>query len=130
VNEAGYDRRMALSTRARVVTGSLVALAVMAAVLVWQLFAPGDPPPVQLAGCDIATLNYTFKRDGGVSYRDYDLYCIVRAATPPPACDEVMARYLASKGPLPTDLNVHVRGEDFTSPDVCRRHYRGDGTPE
>jgi hypothetical protein len=40
-----------------------------------------------------------------------------------------MARYIRAKGPLPKDVNVKVRREDSMTPDICRGHFHGDGTP-
>jgi hypothetical protein len=122
---------MATSNRSRLVLAAVgvFVFCSTAAFVLWQLFAPGDQPDFQIAGCDISLLNETFKPEGGPSYRDYDLLCVVRGKSPPPACDEVMARYLAVKGPLPKNVHVRVRGEDNLSPDFCHRQYLGDGSP-
>jgi len=94
----------------------------------WEIFAPGDPPPVRLPGCDIVFLHEAYKLDAGVGYRDYDLGCVVSASAPPPSCDDVMAGYVHAKGPLPKDVDVRVLGHEPMAPDICRAHYRGDGT--
>jgi hypothetical protein len=108
--------------------GALVSGLVL--FVLWEVFAPGERPPVLLAGCDLAVVNLTFKRDAGVDYRDYDLNCFVTGSASPPLCDDVIARYIATEGPLPKDVNVIVRrGDEPRSPDICRRHYHGDGTP-
>jgi hypothetical protein len=109
--------------------GVVAVLAVGLALLVlWEIFAPGDPPPVQLPGCDIVFLHEAYKLDAGVGYRDYDLICIVNGSASPPACDDVMAGYVHAKGPLPKDVDVLVRRHEPAAPDICRTHYRGDGT--
>lgn len=101
----------------------------MALFVLWEIYAPGDPPPFQITGCEIAFLHESSKHDAGVSYRDYDLICIVRGSTPPPSCDDVIARYVATQGPLPKDVDVRVhRGDQPRAPDICRSHYHGDGT--
>lgn len=103
----------------------------MAALLlfgVWEIYAPGDPPEFRIVGCDFVALHETPKRDGGLAYRDYDLICIVKGSAPAPPCDEVIARLLSVKGPLPKDVNVRVRREDNGAPDICWSHYHGDGT--
>jgi hypothetical protein len=104
------------------VVGSLVLF------LLWEIFAPGDPPQVQLPGCDIVFLHEAYKLDAGVGYRDYDLICIVNGSASPPACDDVMAGYVHAKRPLPKDVDVRVRRHEPAAPDICRTHYRGDGT--
>jgi hypothetical protein len=106
-----------------------MALAALLLFMAWEVYAPGEPPEIQLAGCDFVFLHETPKHDAGAMWRDYDLACIVTRTSPPPLCDDVMARYLAAKGPLPKDVNVIVRGEQPGAPDVCRRKYYGDGTP-
>ena len=102
--------------------------AISAAFVLWEIFAPGDEPPVQLPGCDIVFLHEAYKLDAGVRYRDYDLICIVRGSAPPPPCDYVMAGYIQAKGPLPKDVDVRVRRDDSRTSDICRTHYRRDGT--
>ena len=111
------------------VFGVLAALVVgFVPFVLWEIFAPGDPPPVQLPGCDIVFLHEAYKLDAGVGYRDYALICIVNGSASPPACDDVMAGYVLAKGPLPKDVDVRVRRHEPAAPDICRTHYRGDGT--
>ncbi len=96
--------------------------------VLWEIFAPGERPPVQLPGCKIVFLHEAYKLDAGVGYRDFDLICVVSGSAPPPPCDDVIAGYLRAKGPLPKDVDVRVLREDSRTPDICRVHYRGDGT--
>ncbi len=111
------------------VLGGIAVVAVGLALLVlWEPFAPGAAPAIQLPGCDVIFLHEAYKLDGGVGYRDYDLICIVNSSASLPACDDVMAEYVHSKGPLPKDVDVRVRRHEPVAPDICRTHYRGDGT--
>lgn len=118
---------MTRRARAGVALGAL-ALAALLLLGLWQVYAPGAPPEVEIRGCDFVFLHESQKLDAGATYRDYDLLCVVKASPTPPPCDEVMARYLSAKGPLPKDVNVIVRGEDNGQPDICRSHFHGDGT--
>ena len=113
-----------------VVVGGLAALVGgLLLFVLWEVYAPGDPPEIQLRGCDIVFLHESYKLDVGVGYRDYDLICVVKGSAPPPSCDDVIASYVRAKGPLAKGVDVRVLRDGSRTPDICRVHYRGDGTP-
>ncbi|MGD0527382.1 MAG: hypothetical protein ABSE49_19730 [Polyangiaceae bacterium] len=84
---------------------------------------------LHIAGCDHAFLHEPTRLDAGRATRasHYLLYCAVDGGTAPlPTCDEVIARYVAASGPLPTSVRVMV----WHGRKSCDATYAGDGTPE
>jgi hypothetical protein len=93
--------------------------------------APVGRRDVRVSGCDHAFLHEPSLLDAGraTSVPHYLLYCAVDGRTAPlPTCDEVIARYVATSGPLPTAVRVMVW--QTAQRKSCDRTYAGDGTPE
>ena len=137
--------------RERLVTRVLVALGVFGVLVIvglvaevaetewnWHKIRTGlrFPAPVgrkdvHVSGCDHAFLDEPTPLDAGSAKAvpHYMLYCGVEGTTKPlPTCDEIIARYVAANGPLPTAIRVNVWHERHRR--SCDETYAGDGTPK
>jgi hypothetical protein len=94
--------------------------------------AKAGPKEVHVAGCDHAYLYEPSGLDGGAKGTPhYTLYCLGKLSTATmPTCNDVIARYVAANGPLPTDVRVTVRRGAHDPVCPCDGMYAGDGTPK
>jgi hypothetical protein len=127
------------SKRKRPLVGCLVALGLfglvglpVAFLALWQILQPserlGVGKKVEIEGCEDAQL-MVHGLDAAPSERPpYFLTCWSKKAAPP-ACEDVMRKYVSANGPLSADVRVSSQYLGHTPVTQCTREFHGDGTP-
>jgi hypothetical protein len=104
----------------------------VAFLALWQFLQPserfGVGKRVDIEGCEDAQLMAHGLDAAPPDRSPYLLTCWSKKAAPP-ACEEVMRRYVSTNGPLSADVRVSSQYLGHTPVTQCTREFHGDGSP-